>query len=299
MAIREQLVCAGIKWVDLTDPSLSEIEALSKEYGLSSHTVKDCLEPEHLPKYEFHDGVHFLILRFYAHDFDKRLTTIQEITNKLAIFYTEKFIITVHKQEIAFLELLRKKYVSLNKFTSTTNLLTSISWHALETFDNPVNRLSEQVDFYENQLMLKRTSSDHMEALYYVKVQASISQKILMLMLEPINHLRVQKGEEAALQDVQDQHLKMQTLYNQVLDDVNNLTNLYLSFSAQRSNEVMRVLTIFSVFFMPLTFIVGIYGMNFRYMPELDQRWGYPAVIILMATITLSIFLWFRHKRWL
>jgi magnesium transporter len=120
-----------------------------------------------------------------------------------------------------------------------------------------------------------------------------------MLMLEPIHHIYIKPGEETLMQDVRDQHLKMQTLYNQVLEDVNNLLSLSMSFSAQKTNDVMKVLTIFSVFFMPLTFIAGIYGMNFRFMPELNKRWGYPASLSLMVVVTVVIYFWFKRKRWL
>jgi magnesium transporter len=299
MSRKEQLICEDIKWIDITDPSMQEMEGLSKEYNLNQHIVRDCLQPEHLPKYEFTDGVHFLILRFYSHTPDKRLVTIQDLTNKIAIFYGDHFMITIHKSETPFLDVLRKKYVATGRCASTSNLLTQIAWHSLETYDEPANRLSEQVDFYESQIMLKNSGNDHIESLYILKREASIGHKVLMLMLEPINHIYIKPGEEAALQDVRDQHLKMQTLYTQVLEELNNLLNLSMSFSAQKTNDVMKVLTIFSAFFLPLTFLAGIYGMNFQYMPELVQKWGYPACLAVMAFITMGIYSWFKRKNWL
>jgi magnesium transporter len=299
MARKEQPICEGINWIDINDPSMQEMQQLSEQFGLNQHIVQDCMQPEHLPKYEFVDEVHFLILRFYAHEFNKRLATIQDLTNKLAIFYTDQFLITIHKSEVPFLEVIRRKFIATGRCNSVSNVLTYITWNALETFENPANRLSEQVDFHETQIMMKKMDVDHMEALYVIKREASIGHKILMLMQEPLNHLYIKQGEEASLQDVRDQHLKIQTLYNQVLEDVNNLMNLYLSFSAQRTNDVVKVLTIFSVFFMPLTFIAGIYGMNFQFMPELGKKWGYPGVLVLMVMVTIVIYTWFKRKKWL
>jgi magnesium transporter len=278
------------------------MEELSREFQLNQHTVRDCLQPEHLPKYEYDEDttVHFLILRFYSLEFNKSMATIQELTDKIAIFCTDNLLITIHKAATPFLEPIAKRYTNGNRDTTATELLSRIVWQALETYDNPAQRLSEQVDFYENQVLLKKVDNDVTEALYYIKRQATISHKVLMLMLEPINHINVRQGEESHLmQDVRDQHLKMQTLFGQILEEVNNLLNLSMSFSAQRTNEVMRVLTLFSVFFMPLTFIVGIYGMNFEQMPELTKEWGYPAVLIVMGSVTLFIYTWFRRKKWL
>jgi magnesium transporter len=84
-----------------------------------------------------------------------------------------------------------------------------------------------------------------------------------------------------------------------VLEDVNNLMGMYMSYQSQRTNDVVKVLTLFSVFFMPLTFIAGIYGMNFEFMPELKQRWGYPAVLLTMVTVAAVIYFYFRRKKWL
>lgn len=227
------------------------------------------------------------------------MATIQELSNKIAIFYTKEFLITIHKEPIQFLTNIQRKYIDKGKCSSTEETITKVLWHALESFDDPAERLSEQVDFFENHILLKTVTNEQVEALYYIKRQASISNKILMLMAEPINHIRTIPKDDPALQDVKDQHLKILTLYNQILEDVNNLMNLYMSFAAQKTNDVMKILTIFSVFFMPLTFIVGIYGMNFEIMPELSQQWGYPAVLILMAIVTFIIYQWFKRKKWL
>jgi magnesium transporter len=300
MAKKEQTICDGTRWIDITNPSREEMDDLSKEFGLNHQLVRDCMQPEHLPKYEFSENVHFLILRFMGpKKANDRLLTIQSLTHKIATFYADHFIITIHRSEVPFLDSLYEKSLGGNKCITATALLAQVVWKALETFDEPVNKLSDRVDLYENKVIHKRPGGNPIETLYGVKRQASIGHKVLMLMQEPINHIYIKKGEETALQDVRDQHLKMLTLYNQVLDDVNNLFNLSMSLASKRTNDVMKVLTIFSVFFMPLTFIVGVYGMNFQYMPELTKKWGYPAVMVLMSIITVIIYIWFKRKKWL
>ncbi|MEP6584018.1 MAG: CorA family divalent cation transporter [Ginsengibacter sp.] len=299
MSKNEYPVCNGVKWIDVLNPGKEEMESLSNEFHLNEHMVRDCMQPEHLPKYELVDDVHFLILRFYFPETNEPIATIQELTNKIAIFYTDKFIITIHKSAATFLDEIRTKYTEPQKCLSVTDLLVKIIWHALETFDVPAGALSDKVDFYESQVMLKKHCEDQVQELYLIKRHASLSHKVLMLMAEPINHQHPQKVEKPAVQDMKDQYLKMLTLYNQLLDDVNNLMNLSMSFSAKRNNEVVRILTVFSVFFMPLTFIVGIYGMNFKFMPELTKRWGYPGVMLFMAFVTVVIYGWFKRKKWL
>lgn len=295
---REDL-SSGQHWLDVTDPTEEEMRTISAEYGLHEQIMRDCMQPEHLPKYESVDDVNFLILRFYARQQMERVSTIQELTNKVAVFYTDEFIVTIHKNETPFLEEIRKRFVETKKCKTLTDVITKIAWNALESFDKPFNQISEKIDFHENQIMLRSSGVNQTEGLYMIKREVTLAHKTIMLMLEPINHIYVGQGEEATLQDVKDQHLKMQTLYHQAIEDVTNLLHVSLAFSAQKTNEVVKVLTLFSVFFMPLTFIVGVYGMNFDFMPELRQKWGYPGVMILMGVMTLIIYFWFRKKRWL
>src|SRR6476619_2436607 len=122
MAIKEMFKSGDLKWIDVTDPSAGEMEELSQQYNLNQHTVKDCLQPEHLPKYEFDDEfqVHFLILRFVSHDSLKAISSIQELTNKIAIFFTDSIVITIHLFDIPFLKILVTRVEK--KCSSTTDL---------------------------------------------------------------------------------------------------------------------------------------------------------------------------------
>jgi len=80
---------------------------------------------------------------------------------------------------------------------------------------------------------------------------------------------------------------------------VSGMLDIYLSSISNKMNEVMKVLTIFAVIFIPLTFVAGIYGMNFQFMPELGWHWGYPMILIVMASIAAGMLVYFRRKRWL
>ncbi len=75
--------------------------------------------------------------------------------------------------------------------------------------------------------------------------------------------------------------------------------DIYLSMASNKMNEVMKLLAIIATIFMPLTFIAGIYGMNFRYMPELEWHWGYPVILLVMVAIGISMLVYFRRKKWL
>ncbi len=300
MAQTELFINGGKSWIDLHNPTNEEVLELSRIHNLNHHIVQDSFQPEHLPKYEFADDVHFMILRYHHLEGNlANVNSIQELTDKITIFYTDDLLITIHKNEPAFLEPIRERCRVKGRCLSATEVIGRIVWLSLESYDSRVNYLSEQVDIYENEIVQKKSNNIQMKALYFIKREAALAHKVLMLMQEPINHILPKPGQEPMVQDVKDQYLKMRTLYAQVLEDVNNLMGLFMSLSSQKTNEVVKVLTIFSVFFMPLTFIVGIYGMNFQFMPELSEKWGYPGVMVLMVIVTAFIYMWFKKKKWL
>ena len=91
---------------------------------------------------------------------------------------------------------------------------------------------------------------------------------------------------------------RLQYLAEELEFTAQNIVSLQISLASHRTSEVMRTLAIFSVFFVPITFIVGIYGMNFTLMPELNWKYGYPSVIVIMIFISVLLFFWFKKKGW-
>jgi magnesium transporter len=289
----------NIVWTDISEPTQQELEDVSRKYGLNAYTLIDSLDPDHLPKYEEHQDINFIIVRA-IHDDHTAEQNVRSLSTKIAIFYNDKFLVTAHRCSQPIIESARKHSVETGKAGSVTVLAIQIAREALHTFEAPALRLSAKIESIESRLFLKRNlPPDLIKSIYVIKSKAGVYKKLLLLSNEVVRSIRANHDERPALQDLRDLHTKLLLLNEQLLDDAHNLMNIYLSLSAGKTNDVMKVLTIFSVFFMPITFIAGIYGMNFRFMPELDFRYGYPLALALMAVVSIVIFVWFRRKRWL
>ncbi len=294
-----QIENTDITWIDLLDPTQEEVQSVSTQYNLNSYTLLDSLDPDHLPKYEEHNDTHFLIIRL-LHDENQKLPSVQSLSSKIAIFFNDTFIITVHRSSQPIIQDVMENYVRNGKIKSTIGIAIHVVGNALRSFDVPAINLSKEIDFYESKLFLKKNIPANMiEGIYYLKNRSGLYKKLLLLSNEVVTSIRAEGDQRPALQDVRDLHTKLVLLYDQVQDDANNLLNIYLSLSARKTNDVMKILTVFSVFFMPLTFIVGIYGMNFKYMPELESPLGYPITLIVMVLVCVIIFFWFKRKKWL
>ena len=287
------------EWIDLENPSEEELQEVAAQYGLHRTSVIDSLQPEHLPKYEAIGDTAFMIARIYDTQAHREADTIQELTNKIAIFYSRKYIITIHRYGKNLIRETQEKYLNKGLAKTPAELLLRLIKAALRTYEGPARHLAEQLDHYEEKTFLNRRLPPLTKGLYHLKRKATVCRRVLRLSEEIISNLRLGGFQSTAVQDLKDLYVHLETQFDEVNEGTNNLINTYLSLSSQRTNEVMRVLTIFSAFFLPLTFIVGVYGMNFEFMPELNKAYGYPAVLAAMGVVTLAIYLWFRKKGWL
>ena len=225
--------------------------------------------------------------------------SIQSISTKIAFFYRPGLLITIHRIPHDFIQDVRMRFFDKGQFKLVESIVAKLLWHILHSYELPAVGLSTELDEFENMVFSQNLTPQMLLELYQIKRKALMSKKLLLFTQEAISSVKLPVAKADDLQDSRDLHLKLLNIYDQIHEDVSNLVNFYLSISAQKTNEVIKVLTIFSVFFMPLTFVVGIYGMNFDYMPELKMRYGYPLLLGIMVLLSCGIYLWFRKKRWL
>lgn len=293
-----QSINRSFTWVDITGPSLEDLNEVSRKYGLNNHHLLDCLEPDHLPKFEEGDDLHFIILRKII-DQDSRSYTINGLTTKIAVFFNEKMLITVHRLAHPELQEGCRLAVEQGRIITVHQLLLRIISHVQWSYNQFSNSLNAQIDESEARMFIRKTAAESMENLYLLKRRAGLCRRLLLLTNEVISAIQHRQKKSNEIQDIRDNQAKLQLFFDLLSEDAQNLVSTYMSYSAQKTNEVMKVLTIFSAYFLPLTFIVGIYGMNFSYMPELESPYGYPAVLLAMLIIFILIYLWFRRRKWL
>jgi len=280
-------------WIDIEKPSTQQLEEIATKFNLDIFPIKDALEPGHLPKIEKIRNFDFIILRAYtANEYDN-ISTVEELSNKVAFFYNENQLITIHRLPFPFL---KKAFDEDLKYNSVFELLISIFKEIILTYSIPSQWQTNQIDEVEKTIFLKKEYKISLEDLYYQKAETRISRKLLLLTQNVINQVVVPQESSSALQDVKDNLIKLILEYEEATENAVNLMNTFLSVTAQKNNDVVKLLTVFSAFFLPLTFIVGVYGMNFDFMPELRWQYGYLYVILFMVFVSIIIYSWFKRK---
>jgi len=271
------------------------------EYKIYKKTVKDCLSKNNLPKLDTVEGTILIVSRYFNDENENEdADTVQELTNKIIFFVTESVMLTIHRADPSFLSKVRENWDAEFATFEKDHLLNYFLDRILLSFDEPIKNANTQLDLQET-TMLHSKNSKIVERLYHIKRRASVFKKMLEQMSVIIMGYSKMAGSESApyIQDLLDQTKGLVFAADEVHENSVNLLNLYISLASHRTNELMTVLTIFSVFFTPLTFLAGIYGMNFQYMPELERPAGYPVLLLAMLAITLVIYMAMRKKGFL
>lgn len=290
MIVKEKIF-DSFKWIDIENPNKADLEKITSQYHLNYYLIKDSLEKGHLPKYEKTYKIDFYIFRAYTSDVSLNIDEVGEMSNKIAFFILEDTLFTLHRAHFNFLNIHEVKNIKIHE------LFLRIVGSMMETFNKPTIDLSEKISQIEKTIFLKDHRAILLEELYFIKSQSRILKKVLQITQNVVEQVENKYANSYQYQDIKDQLLNLLTINEESVENSTQLMTTYLSISDQKNNEVVRLLTIFSAFFLPLTFIAGVYGMNFEILPELKWRYGYLFSLLLMLLIVIIIYLWFRRKR--
>ena len=288
-------------WIDVTAPTPEELQELAARHGLPATAVEDCLDPEHLPKYERFSDSAFLILRVHDPAAPPSAGTVQELTRKIALFIRAEVALTTHRVDLPAIAVVRERFSGpAAEECSGVKLMSALVKETLTSYDRPLQQAEDEIDAFEEALFRPGMAPPPLARVHVLKRRVSLIKRMLWQTQNVIVRM-TPTGErtQPVYQDLRENTESYHFWADQLQEDLNNLLGMHVTMASHRTNEVMRVLTVFSAFFLPLTFIVGVYGMNFVHMPELAKRWGYPAVLALMALVCLVVFLWFRRRGWL
>ncbi|HEU5171552.1 MAG TPA: CorA family divalent cation transporter [Gemmatimonadales bacterium] len=290
-------------WLDVCGPTPDELRAVASRYGLHPMFVRDSLDPEHLPKYERLGEAHFVIVRAYDEQCAPTAATAQALTRKVAIFLGPDWLITVHRKDQPFIGRLREAYRSgpgNGGVPVRTRLFADLVNAAVNSYEAPLQAAEHELERFEQTLLHQRDLVQALREAVTVKRRAGTIKRMLAHTAGVLVKMPAPTDLSGPLiQDLRENLDATLTWADELLEELDTLMNLQLGLASHRTNQIMRMLTVVSAFFLPLTFIVGVYGMNFRYMPELEQPWGYPAALGLCLAVALGIGLWFRRQGWL
>lgn len=302
--LKQSLVGDRVNWVQVHGlQNAATIRQVCEHFDIDFLTTQDILNANHLTKIEEHDRYNVIILKLLSREKDGAYTPQQ-----LGIVQGDSFLITFTERETDFfneiLSALDKNVLKIRN-RQTDYLLSVILNSAMAGFMSILTTMEDELEDLEERFL----SPDSYDAPGIEEIQAHrrnhrLIRKCILPLKEQINKLfhtentLLHKNNRPFFNDVND-HLQfaLQALEG-CRDTISALIDLYISSNDRRMNSIMKQLTVVSTIFIPLTFLVGIWGMNFSFMPELNWKYGYLCAWILMIALAVGIYYYFKHKKW-
>ena len=293
-----------VTWINID--GLHEVEILEKLgecYGLHPLVLEDILNTDQRPKMEDYGEYLYIVLRML--NYNDKSSEIE--AEQISLILGPNFVFSFQEREGDTFNLIRERIRNskgrIRKMGAdylTYTLLDSI----VDNYFIILEKLGEKIEFLEDELVTRPTP-ETLQIIHHLKREMIFLRKAVWPLREVIGSLErgepplVKETTRVYLRDVYDHTIQTIDTIETYRDMVSGMLDIYLSSISNRLNAVMKVLTIIATIFMPLTFLAGIYGMNFKYMPELEWRLGYPVIWVIMVGIGVSMLLYFRKKKWL
>ncbi len=293
-----------VTWINIDGLHQTDIiQKLGDDFGLHPLNMEDILNTGHRPKMEDFEDYLFLIVKMLTYDDEDKLVKVEQVSLVLGPHYVVSF---QEKEGDIFepiRERLRKGKGRIRKKGPDYLFYTLID-AIVDNYFFVLEMIAQEIESLEDTIMSNPTT-ELLQKIHNLKRELIFLSKSVWPLRGAISALErsesglIQGKTTAYLKDVYDHTIQVVDTVETFRDMVSGILDVYLSSVSNRMNEVMKVLTIIATIFIPMTFLAGIYGMNFKYMPELEWQWGYPVLWSIMFLIGLLLVSYFRRKKWL
>ncbi|OMF59658.1 magnesium and cobalt transport protein CorA [Paenibacillus sp. FSL R5-0490] len=284
-------------WVDFDQPTEEETAELDKTFHFHPLAIEDCVVKLQRPKMDYYEDYSFFVTHSLNH--------INEDKQEINFFIGSNYIVSYHHELSREMDDVWER-LSLSKKISKWDPYL-VMYHIIDKIvDNYfpiVYQLEDRLSLIEDNPN-DETMEELLEKLFDIRHHllqiryTVIPMRDLIYRVINSHRLKGVKERYEYFADIHDHLLKLTEMIDGNRELTNDIRDSYLSINSHQTNRVMRVLTVITTIFMPLTFIAGIYGMNFENMPELSWKYGYFETLLLMFIIALGMFWWFKKKGW-
>lgn len=292
----EGLLDSSIRWywVDFDAPSDEEAQLLKTHFHFHPLAIEDCLHFLQRPKIDYYDGYNFFVLH--------TLNQVSLVPEELDFFVGANFIVSFHLKAQPELEAVRQKL-----FKSEKVLKRGVLYLFYLMLDEIVDEYFPNVYKIEdalNEIEIQEANQQLIKEVFEIRNQllklrrAIFPMRDLMYRILNSEKVDIPKEDRVYFIDIYDHLLKLSEIVESNREMTTDIRDSYLSLNSNRMNSIMKTLTVMTSFFIPLTFIASIYGMNFEYIPELGWRFGYFCVLGAMFVVGTTMLLWLWRKGW-
>jgi magnesium transporter len=293
-----------VTWINIDGLHQVEIlEKLGECYGLHPLVLEDILNTDQRPKMEDYGEYLYIVLRML--NYNDKSSEIE--SEQISLVLGPNFVFSFQEREGDTFNPIRDRIRNSKgriRKMGADHLAYTLLDSIIDNYFIILEKLGEKIEFLEEEVVTRPTP-ETLQTIHHLKREMIFLRKGVWPLREVISGLErgesslIKESTRIYLRDVYDHTIQTIDTIETYRDMVSGMLDIYLSSISNRLNAVMKVLTIIATIFMPLTFLAGIYGMNFKYMPELEWRWGYPAIWFVMVGIGVFMLVYFRKKRWL
>ncbi|MGC1421537.1 MAG: magnesium/cobalt transporter CorA [Terracidiphilus sp.] len=287
-------VLSQLAWFDISDPESPELDELATRFGLHELQIEDCRHRPQRPKTEEHDHYIFTVLKHIHDDSELEFDDID-------LFLGRDFLISVRSADAGVIETVRAR-AGEEDVDRLDRLFYMIVDQIVDGYEPVLDKLADEISEIED-VVLDRPDPETLARIFSLKRKLVEFRRIAGGMREVVNSLvRREKGLvgddlDPYFRDIYDHIIRTVDLIETYRDLLSGALDIYLSAVANRTNEVMKVLTIWGTVALPLVIITGFFGMNLR-LPWVNSPHGTDYAVALMAISTISVLVYFKMKRW-